>query len=96
MTYVMPTMAVSWPAVAWCCHKAEAECECPPAERALRAYAAGECSVPMTPEQRKACLEEIAQVEGYRPEDHAGDADGDLARAVLSAWVDYCRDQGLI
>jgi hypothetical protein len=50
----------------------------------------------MTPIQRDACLEEIAHVEGYDRADYAHVDDRDLARGVLSAWTDFCRDKGLL
>jgi hypothetical protein len=50
----------------------------------------------MTPAQREECLEEIGRVEGYDPKDYAQLTDRDLARSVLHAWADYCRDKGLL
>jgi hypothetical protein len=50
----------------------------------------------MTPEQREWCLNEIGQIEGYERDEHIPDSDADLARTVLHAWTDYCRDKGLL
>jgi hypothetical protein len=50
----------------------------------------------MTAEQRDWCLNEIASVEGYSRSDFEGECDGGLARGVLDAWRDYCRDKGLL
>lgn len=71
-------------------------CACPAEERALRGWQDGQKMPPMTPEQREYCLEQIGQVEGYRREDYEAEADPDLARGVLNAWTDYCRDKGLL
>jgi hypothetical protein len=50
----------------------------------------------MTPSQRAWCLDEIGSVEGYKRADFEDYNDSDLARAVLHAWNDYCRDKGLL
>jgi hypothetical protein len=50
----------------------------------------------MSPDQREACLIEIAAVEGHEREDYDGADDALLARGVLGAWTDYCRDKGLM
>jgi hypothetical protein len=50
----------------------------------------------MTPEQRAWCLDEIGSIEGYNRADYEGETDGNLARTVLSAWLDLCRDKGLV
>lgn len=71
-------------------------CMCSAAERAVRAFAYCRPADVMTPEQRRWCLDEIAAVEGFRREDHDADDDMDLARCVLDAWTEYCRDKGLI
>ncbi len=73
-------------------------CFCCDNERALRAYAYGsrQPMPPMTGEQREACLDEIGNVEGYRREDYAQSPDKELAHGVLCAWMDYCRDKGLL
>lgn len=79
------------------CYGPEAEgCLCMDAERALRAYMGKHPMPPMTSEQRAYCLEEIGSVEGYERTDYEACTDEDLARGVLSAWVDYCRDKGLL
>ena len=61
-----------------------------PAEKALRAGAA------LTPEQREWAADEIASVEGYTRPDLSTISDADLGREVLDAWIDFCRDKGLI
>jgi hypothetical protein len=72
-------------------------CVCGAEERVLRAYAGGIQTLPqMTEEQKKWCLDEIGQVEGYERREHLTDSDIDLANTVLRAWVDYCRDKGLL
>jgi hypothetical protein len=67
---------------------------CPNEERALRAISAGEYR-PMTPAEREWCKRQISAVEGYSEADAEG-ADADVARTVLCAWTDYCRDKGLL
>lgn len=69
---------------------------CTSTERALRHWAASGKMPSMTEEQRFYCLSEIGQVEGYRREDYEHNSDRDLARGVLDAWTDYCRDKGLM
>lgn len=75
-----------------------AGCVCTDEERILRFYSCGVITVPMTTAQRDWCIQEA---------DHAGEgehsratleplSDKDLARTVLSAWVNYCRSQGLL
>lgn len=68
----------------------EADCICGASERVLRS------GIPLTGEQREWCLNEIARVEGYDRKDYQECSDKDLGRAVLSAWTDYCRDQGMM
>ena len=65
-------------------------CQCGDTERALRA------GVTLTPEQREWCLNEIGSVEGHERADYEDEDDKQLGRSVLSAWVDYCRDKGLM
>lgn len=50
----------------------------------------------MTPDQREWCLVEIESVEGFDRKQHEGSADADLAREVLAAWLEYCRDKGML
>ena len=50
----------------------------------------------MTPEQREFCLSEIDRVEGYERKGLEDVSDQVLASDTLSAWVDYCRDKGLL
>lgn len=74
----------------------ESHCMCPPVERALRGYISNGQSRPMSPEEREWCLQEIDNVEGHSRNDHANETDSDLARGVMSAWVDYCQDKGMM
>ena len=65
-------------------------CDCGAEEKLLRRGG------PFTPEQREWCLSEINAVEGHRREDHEADDDRELGRYVLLAWIDYCRDKGIM
>ena len=78
------------------CSTADERCMCPQNEWALRCYIHGESIRPMTVPEREWCLDEIGQVEGYERAEHENDSDADLANTVLRAWVDYCRDKGLL
>lgn len=72
-------------------------CACGPEERVLRAYADSTLTLPpMTDEQREWCLDEIGGIEGYDRDEHVQDSDVTLAWTVLHAWVDYCRDKGML
>lgn len=53
-------------------------------------------NIALAPEQREWCLNEIGRVEGYDRKDHEHSTDEDLKHTVLCAWVDYCRDKGLM
>lgn len=80
-----------------CCSADSEGCACGKDERVLRAYKRREFGLPpMTPEQRKWCLDEIGSVEGYTREEWVDMDDDLLASGVLSAWTDYCRDKGLL
>jgi hypothetical protein len=81
-----------------CCYAGqEIGCQCGPAERVLRAYIDAEPGLPaMSREQREWCLSEIDSVEGYDRKEHESGTDSELARSVISAWMDYCRDKGMI
>jgi hypothetical protein len=74
----------------------EMPCLCPPAELALRSYAAGHDLPPMTAEQRAWCLDEIGMVEGYSTADHVFESDAIIAKTVMAAMFDYCRDKELL
>ena len=50
----------------------------------------------LTQAQRDYCRQEIGSIEGYTESDCDGLNDADLARLTLNAWVDYCRDKGLL
>ncbi len=72
-------------------------CLCGDSERALHKWAGRVKDMPsMTLEQREWCLREIGSVEGWSRDDHENDTDEHLANSVLSAWLDYCRDKGLL
>lgn len=72
----------------------EGDCICMQNERALRHISTG-ASEPMTQAQRDWCKREILSVEGYDERDVDCD-DAQLARTVLHAWTDYCRDKGML
>lgn len=79
------------------CYPDGAFCVCGDSEAVLRWWAYKPGYLPaMTPEQREWALDEIASVEGYRRSDHEGESDVNLSKSVLGAWVDFCRDKGLI
>lgn len=78
----------------YCCSDL-GECVCGPEERGLRAIIAGRASH-MTADDREWCLREIERVEGHERAHHDGAGDRDLARGVLAAWTDFCRDKGLL
>lgn len=90
-----PRAAPEFPTYPCACYLGEDGCICQSEERALRHIAAGNTAEPMTAEQREWCKREIVSVEGYAEKDAEG-ADADVARTVLHAWVDYCRDKGLM
>lgn len=85
-----------WPEAPCCWPDHPGGCQCPPMERALRAWMDGKEMPAMTPKQREACLEEIRQVEGYDYKEHESETDAELSNTTLSAWTDYCRDKGLM
>ena len=71
-------------------------CVCMPVERVLRAYMAKLPMPALSPAHREACLVEIDMVEGYDRKDYEQEEDAGLARGVIHAWTDYCRDKGLL
>ena len=72
-------------------------CLCSPTERVIRTImGTGSPIRPLTPEEREACLDEIAHTEGYDRQTYAHVTDQDLARGVLHAWAAYARDKGLL
>lgn len=87
---------LDWPETPCCIKAAAGECICGKEERALRGFMAGRIKDPMTAEQREYCLSQIDQIEGYSRAEYASTSDPDLAHGVLSAWVDYCRDKGVL
>lgn len=96
MSILMPAIESSAPS--GCCYSGDmaAGCVCPDSEKSLRMFSAGMNSTPMTPEQREECLKEISSIEGYDRADYEHLEDKWLAKGVLHAWVDYCRDKGLL
>ena len=80
------------------CCMGDSGCICPTEERALRGWMRGDPYIrDMSEDQREWCLREIERVEGHYREDHEGISnDAELARGVLNAWTDYCRDKGLL
>lgn len=96
----------SAPATVCQCFDAEAVaeygCLCGDDERALRAWAYPSKLImpPMTAEQRAWCLSQIRQAGDAtdQPDDDSLTlwTDRDYASGALSAWVDYCRDKGLL
>lgn len=73
-------------------------CVCDQVERVIRAYQEGRRIIPLTAEQRAWCVREADRAgEGlYRPAELEALSDRNLARAVLYAWAEYCRSQGLL
>lgn len=71
-------------------------CECGPEEKVLRYFMTPQCGHKMTPEQREWCYSEIDAVEAHDLKDYETGTDAELARGVLNAWQDYCRDKGLL
>lgn len=88
---------ITWPTAPCCAPDYPGGCVCPPAEMALRGWSDRRDGMPaMTADQREWCLNEIGQVEGYQRAEYESCDDADLARGVLDAWTDYCRDKGLM
>lgn len=69
-------------------------CMCGASERVLRHVLRGQ--IALTPEQRDWALKQIGAVEGYDSADYVGRADYEVAQGVMSAWLDYARDKGLL
>jgi len=75
----------------------QALCACGAEERVLRGYIRADPELaPMSPVQRAWCLLEISSVEGYERKDYETASDSHLASGVLSAWLDFCRDKGML
>lgn len=73
------------------------ECVCPDQEKAMRAYANRLASLrPMSEKEREWCLIQVNDVEGYARKDYEDASDRELAATVLCAWMDFCRDKGLL
>ncbi len=71
-------------------------CLCDDRERIIRVWASKTSAIPlMTDAQRAWCLDEIAGIEGYSRSDYETQPDSAIARGVLNAWRDYCRDKGI-
>ena len=79
-------------------HCQACEYGCGHKEGAMRHYADYGYDKPMTSEEREWCIQEADRAgEGtYRREELEGYSDQGLAEAVLRAWADYCRSQGLL
>ena len=92
----MTAAPIVWPHVPCCLGSSEHDvgCACGPQERVMRAVVRGDAQ--LTPEQREWCLGEITKVEGYDHADYLSDNDVSVARGVLNAWTDFCRDKGLL
>lgn len=84
----------NWPYVECCSSEDVGECACGKAERYLRYLL--NSGKPLTDEQRAWCLSEIERVEGYDRADYEAEPSHVVARGVLNAWTDYCRDKGLM
>lgn len=85
-----------WPEAPCCMFsRVDQNCRCGDDERVLRAILAGRVTAPMTPVQRQWCIGEFIRVEGNTASMVEQRSDRDLARAVLSAWLDEARDKGL-
>ena len=97
----MSVTARNWPGIerygigdCYCYGDSEG-CVCPPLEKAIRVIAGGH-GEPLTAADRETCLREIEKVEGYRRADYEPLPDQELAKGVLDAWTDFCRDKGLL
>lgn len=94
---LLPEERQVFPLLACAClaspHEDEVGCVCLREERYLRHVIAGKQS--LSQPQRDWCRDEIARVEGYTAADAEG-TDEDVARTVLAAWTDYCRDKGML
>lgn len=96
---ITESVEMNWPVTDACqCFGSEWTCMCGPLERVLRIYAyqATHALPAMTPKQKEWCVNEIVYCsEGTTRRDVEGGDDQQLARAVLSAWLDFARDKGL-
>lgn len=72
----------------------QAYCMCGDSEKVLRhiVWTNGKLSN----DQREWCLSEIDRIEGHSRADYKLCDDATVAAGVLSAWVDYARDKGLM
>ena len=77
------------------CGEEPGYCACNAEERVLRCFVRGSMPCQMTQAQREECLREVARVEGYERKDYETASDADLARGVIHAWTDHCRDLGM-
>lgn len=64
------------------------------AERVLRYVM--EVDGRLSPGQREWCLSEIDGIEGFKRADYEKSSDADVARTTIDAWLDYCRDKGML
>lgn len=92
----MSTHELTRPEASCCAPNYPMGCVCTSAERAIRAWKEGRMTEPMTIEQRAWCLSQIASVEGYNAANYSDASDVNLAEGTLDAWLDYCRDKGLL
>lgn len=74
--------------------QAEIGCVCGDSERVLRHIVRTHGK--LSDDQREWCLREIDQVEGHSRADFKLCDDATIAAGVMSAWVDYARDKGLL
>ena len=65
-------------------------------EDELFAFANERTGRPMTENEREWCLDQITQAEGHEREHYVGCSNKQLARSVLTAWVDIARDKGTL
>ncbi len=77
-----------------CCPCADAQGVGAGAERVLRhiVHVGGK----LTDRQREWCMSEINKVEGHCSADVVQADDATVAAEVLCAWLDYCRDKGML
>jgi hypothetical protein len=77
----------------------EEHCACGPQERVLRHILAGTWPhLPLTPEQRAWMVDDAdwAAEGGLTKAELEAMTDRDLASALMGAWADYARSQGLL
>lgn len=90
----VPCTCEGWSDESGMCACANGRGEAAGAEKVLRFVMSVDGN--LTPEQREFCLREIDKVEGHSRVDHEADSAPELAHATIDAWIDYCRDKGLL